>query len=67
MFSVDFMSELVDREGREFEDATIFEVQAILEILLCMSQRSVCFLVKAKCQVLRSDASSEFLSYRTLE
>jgi hypothetical protein len=67
------MSELVDGEGREYEDVTIFGVQTIFEALLNMSQRFACFtdeatfLVKAKYQVLRSTRSSEYVSYRTSE
>jgi hypothetical protein len=67
------VSELVDGEGREIEDAIILGVHTILEALLKISQRPFCsideaiFLVKAKCQVLRSTGSSEFFGYRTSE
>jgi hypothetical protein len=54
------LSEIVDGEGRVFEDATIFAVETIFEALLNISQRFACFtdetvfLEKAKCQVFRS-------------
>jgi hypothetical protein len=48
-------------------------VQTTFEALLNMSQRFACFtdeaifLVKAKCQVMRSAGSSEFMSFQTSE
>jgi hypothetical protein len=65
------VSELVDGESREFEDATRFGVQTIFEALLNMSQRfafftdEAIFLVTAEYQILRSAGSSEFMIYPT--